>query len=97
MRVSHSSDNINNHKEESLTETLPLQQRLNEINTLTRRPIRTPSVTKTEKERTPVVLIRDIDRAASLPIEKGSYLFDYSLSEKGRGYSMQRDKVILFL
>lgn len=94
-------DNLNNHKEESKalnespTETMPLQKRLNEINTLTRRSIRTSSTMKSEKERTPIVLVRDIDRAASLPIEKKSYLFDYPLGERERGYSVQRDKVII--
>lgn len=96
-----SSDTVNNHNQEegkagneSPTETIPLQQRLNE-SVLTRRSMRL--LTKTEKERTPIVLVRDIDRAASLPIEKKSYLFDYTLGERERGYSVQRDKVIFFL
>ncbi|EFN80571.1 Lamin-B receptor [Harpegnathos saltator] len=95
-----SPNNINNHKtesdmkkiDESPTETMPLQQRLDEIRTTLMRRARMSSVTKIEKERTPIVLVRDIDRAASLPIERKSYLFDYSLAERGRGYSMQRDK-----
>ncbi|XP_011145470.1 delta(14)-sterol reductase [Harpegnathos saltator] len=99
-RIDIESDNINNHKtesdmkkiDESPTETMPLQQRLDEIRTTLMRRARMSSVTKIEKERTPIVLVRDIDRAASLPIERKSYLFDYSLAERGRGYSMQRDK-----
>lgn len=105
MYASFCSSDINSHKEESKvkandespTETMPLQKRLNEINMLTRRSTRMSSVSKTEMEYTPIVLVRDVDRAASLPIEKKSYLFDYTFGEKGRGYSMQRDKVIIFL
>lgn len=105
MSISSHADNANNHKQENKakvvnenpTEAVPLQQRLNEINVVTRRSTRMSSVAKTEKERTPIVLVRDIDRAASLPIEKRNYLFDYSVGERGRGYSVQRDKVISFL
>ncbi|XP_032667096.1 delta(14)-sterol reductase TM7SF2 isoform X2 [Odontomachus brunneus] len=99
-RIDVESDNINSYKEEgkvrandeSPTETMPLQKRLNEINMLTRRSTRMSSISKIEKEYIPIVLVRDVDRAASLPIEKKSYLFDYPLAERGRGYSMQRDK-----
>ncbi|XP_014484853.1 PREDICTED: delta(14)-sterol reductase isoform X2 [Dinoponera quadriceps] len=98
-RIDVESDNVNNHKEgnevdknSKRVEAMPLQQRLNEINMLTRRSTRMSSMSKIEKERTPIVLVREIDRAASLPIEKRSYLIDYSSGERGRGYSMQRDK-----
>lgn len=51
-----------------------------------------PSLLKTEQEYKSIIM-RSIDRAASLPVERKSYVQDYPLGEKERGYSMQRDQV----
>lgn len=66
---------------------MPLQQRLHKD------IIRRPTLLKTEQEYEAITLMRNIDRAVSLPLEKKSYIHDYPLAEKERGYSMQRDQV----
>ncbi|KAG5341328.1 LBR protein, partial [Acromyrmex charruanus] len=93
-RIDVESDKTSNHKgsdiktlNESPTDSLPLQQRLRETMTVTHRP----SLLKTEQEYKSIIL-RSIDRAASLPVERKSYVQDYPLGEKERGYSMQRDQ-----
>lgn len=72
---------------ESLIETMPLQHRLQ------KEVIRRPTFLKTEQEYKAITLMRNIDRAVSLPLEKKSYIHDYPSAEKERGYSMQRDQV----
>lgn len=64
---------------------MPLQQRLQ------REITRRSTFLKTEQEYK--TLMRNIDRAVSLPLERKSYIHDYTLGEKERGYSMQRDQV----
>lgn len=55
--------------------------------TVTRRP----TLLKTEEYKS--MLMRSIDRAVSLPVERKSYVQDYPPGEKERGYSVQRDQV----
>ncbi|KYM97478.1 PREDICTED: delta(14)-sterol reductase [Cyphomyrmex costatus] len=95
-RIDVEGDKTSNHKgsnaktlQESPTESLPLQQRLKEIITVTRRP----TLLKTEHEFQSAIL-RSLDRAVSLPVERKSYVQDYPPGEKERGYSMQRDQDI---
>ncbi|XP_029662296.1 delta(14)-sterol reductase [Formica exsecta] len=93
-RIDAESDKVSNHKEgsnvkvlaESLIETMPLQHRLQ------KEIIRRPTFLKTEQEYKAITLMRNIDRAVSLPLEKKSYIHDYPSAEKERGYSMQRDQ-----
>ncbi|XP_018306413.1 delta(14)-sterol reductase isoform X1 [Mycetomoellerius zeteki] len=95
-RIDVEGNKTSNHKgsdvkspDESPTDSLPLQQRLREAMTITHRP----SLLKTEQEYKSIIM-RSIDRAASLPVERKSYVQDYPLGEKERGYSMQRDQDI---
>lgn len=91
---------MSNHKdddevqiiEDSPNETMPLQQRLRGINA--RRSVRLSNL-RAEREHASVVLTRGIDRAASLPVERKSYLYEYFSEEKERGYSMQREVVFI--
>lgn len=85
--------------EERPIETIPLQQRLNEINAETNvwhyRTKQFSSV-KSEQEHKTIDIgqsTRSIDRAVSLPLERKTYIHDYLPEEKERGYSMQRDQV----
>lgn len=67
-------------------ETVPLQQRLQME--ITRRT----TFLKTEQEKA-ITSMRNIDRAVSLPLERKSYIHDYTSGDKERRYSMQRDQV----
>lgn len=53
---------------------------------------RRPTLLKPEQEYKSSIL-RSIDRAVSLPVERKNYVQDYPPGEKERGYSMQRDQV----
>ncbi|XP_012215085.2 delta(14)-sterol reductase TM7SF2 [Linepithema humile] len=90
-------DKMSNHKEGSETkslsqspETLPLQHRLKDSSTVTRRSARLSSL-KVEQIHKPLVT-RNVDRAVSLPVERKNYVSEYLQEEKERGYSVQRDE-----
>jgi len=40
---------------------------------------------------------RNIDRAVSLPLERKTYMHNCLPEEKERGFSMQRDQVVIFM
>ncbi|XP_015610469.1 delta(14)-sterol reductase [Cephus cinctus] len=79
--------------EDSPTELISLQTRLRETGPVTRRSIRTmSSAINLEYNHKLIVLTKKIDRAASLPVEKKSQLYEYIPKE--RGFSVQRDQDI---
>lgn len=87
-----SKKNIND--DEHSIESMPLQSRLKELGTVTRRSMRLLSGTlKPESDRKMVLLTRNINRAVSLPIERKSQMHDFSVDVKERGHSVQRDQV----
>lgn len=87
-----SKKNIND--DEHSVESMPLQSRLKEIGTVTRRSMRLLSGTlKPESDHKMVLLTRNINRAVSLPIERKSQMHDFSVDVKERGHSVQRDQV----
>ncbi|XP_029177423.1 delta(14)-sterol reductase [Nylanderia fulva] len=88
-RIDVEGDKASNHKEgkvlQESPESVPLQQRLQ------REITRRTTFLKSEQEKA-LASMRNIDRAVSLPLERKSYIHDYTLGEKERGYSMQRDQ-----
>ncbi|XP_053984855.1 delta(14)-sterol reductase TM7SF2 [Hylaeus volcanicus] len=80
---------------DSPMETLPLQFRLNELG-VTRRSMRLYSATlKPEPDHKTITLTRNINRAASLPLERKSQVLDFIYDTKERGHSVQRDQTLL--
>ena len=74
-------------------EAMPLQSRLKEIGSLTRRSTRQFSGTlKPESNHKMVMLSRNINRAVSLPLERKSLMHEFSIDGKERGQSVQRDQ-----
>ncbi|XP_020300602.1 delta(14)-sterol reductase isoform X2 [Pseudomyrmex gracilis] len=93
-RIDAETGKQSNHKEksdteaqdESPSETMPLSLRLRTLG-MTRRSIRQSSV-KTEEYKSNIM--RNMDRAVSLPLERK--IIDYLPEERVRGYSMQKDQ-----
>ena len=74
-------------------EAMPLQSRLREMGSVTRRSTRLFSGTlKPESNHKMVMLTRNINRAVSLPLERKSLMHDFSIDGKERGQSVQRDQ-----
>lgn len=74
-------------------EAMPLQSRLKEMGSVTRRSTRLFSGTsKPESNHKMVMLTRNINRAVSLPLERKSLIHDFSIDGKERGQSVQRDQ-----
>lgn len=78
-------------------ESVPLQSRLKDMGTVTRRSARLFSGTlKRESDDQMVMLTRNINRAVSLPLERKSQLQDFNVFDgKERSYSIQRDQDLL--
>lgn len=73
---------------------MPLQSRLKELGTITRRSTRLLSgMPKPESDHNIILLTRNINRAVSLPSERKSQMNDFSIDVKERGHSVQRDQV----
>ncbi|KAF7997489.1 hypothetical protein HCN44_006060 [Aphidius gifuensis] len=82
------TDTENINETDDVTELIPLNARIKEPSVATRRSTRILSMMKNDKTSS----IRGIDRAASLPVERKSIMYDY-LTDKGeRGFSVQRDQ-----
>ncbi|XP_011305217.1 delta(14)-sterol reductase [Fopius arisanus] len=80
------SSSVNLSETDQLSELLPLQSRMREPPTATRRSTRI-SAMKTDR----VIPTRSIDRALSLPVER-KITYDYLTDVKERGFSVQRDQ-----
>ncbi|XP_012150155.1 lamin B receptor isoform X1 [Megachile rotundata] len=95
------NDNTTNKKDtgkfDYTVESVPLQSRLRELGTVTRRSTRLFSGTlKPESDHQMVMLTRNINRAVSLPLERKSQLHDFNVIDgKERSYSIQRDHDLL--
>ncbi|CAK9808443.1 Delta(14)-sterol reductase LBR [Anthophora plagiata] len=88
--------NIKNTKDENLIESIPLQLRLKELGTVTRRSTRLLSGTlKPETDHKMVMLTRNINRAVSLPLERKSQMPDFKIDGKERGLSVERNHDLL--
>lgn len=86
--------NVND--DEYAVESMPLQSRLKELSTATRRSTRLLSSTlKPESDHKMVLLTRNINRAVSLPLERKSQMHDFSIDIKERGHSVQKDQDLL--
>lgn len=73
---------------------MPLQSRLKELSTTTRRSTRLLSgMLKPESDHKMVLLTRNINRAVSLPLERKGQMHDFSIDVKERGHSVQKDQV----
>lgn len=76
---------------------MPLQSRLKELGTVTRRSTRLLSTTiKPASDYKMELLARSINRAVSLPIERKKQLHDLNIDRKERGLSVQRNQVGFF-
>ncbi|XP_033184519.1 lamin B receptor isoform X1 [Bombus vancouverensis nearcticus] len=97
MQDNGNTDNKKNiNDDEHSIESMPLQSRLKELGTVTRRSMRLLSGTlKPESDHKMVLLTRNINRAVSLPIERKSQMHDFSVDVKERGHSVQRDQDLL--
>ncbi|XP_031825484.1 lamin B receptor isoform X2 [Nomia melanderi] len=83
-------------KDENFIESMPLQSRLKELGTITRRSTRLLSATiKPASDYKMELLTRSINRAVSLPIERKKQLHDLNIDGKERGLSVQRDQDLL--
>lgn len=75
-------------------ESMPLQSRLKELGSVTRRSTRLLAGTlKSESDHMMVMLSRNINRAVSLPLERKNQLPDFGIDVKERGHSVQKDHV----
>ncbi|KOC64810.1 Lamin-B receptor [Habropoda laboriosa] len=87
---------IKNPKEDNFAESMPLQMRLKELGTVSRRSTRLLSNTlRAEADYKMVMLTRNINRAVSLPLERKSLMHEFNVDGKERGHSVQRDQDLL--
>ncbi|XP_012345755.1 delta(14)-sterol reductase TM7SF2 isoform X2 [Apis florea] len=97
--IQHNDDKIISKKrthDDDSVESMPLQSRLKELGTITRRSTRLLSgMPKPESDHNIILLTRNINRAVSLPSERKSQMNDFSIDVKERGHSVQRDQDLL--